>query len=413
MSNPEKNVEYVEKVEYVWTKQDYEDFIAAHGLGLQLWNEFYAWVDQFCGKVEYVEKEYALVVEQNLERLWRAKLLQTYADKFFNRDDKYALQFTDDAGGIQYAVKTPANKDFIDDKFDLLSRHLLGIHTLSIAAIDAEGKSKWMAWDSDKEDGQLLKIKEGLERLGLHPVRESVREGRDGHLWCFFSRPVSASDLLLFNGELMTQLSITDGSIEFFPKSATKHSQLRAPLGIHKKPGSGMQRGYFEGVPRGQSYWIDAQMSYVAELPLNGSTVVERIAQTAASKPAEIKAKSPHSVRLISSRQFRTESSVDVEDKAEPPNIKDHVKIREKSSGKDLIAACPKCLSRGGDKHGDNLRISKTDATLFNCVHHGPGNGCSNKEVWEVLGYEWCPPHEQYCVMNKCQPSEIKKVNYA
>ncbi|HEY9684088.1 MAG TPA: hypothetical protein V6C86_21075 [Oculatellaceae cyanobacterium] len=367
---PAATMESMESMESCWSDQDIEDFISAHGLGLQLWVNFYKFFAVENEKVESMES-YLIDIESRLEQTWRRKLMNAFGERFFNRTDFYYVQRVGEDGKCQYFKKREGDKDF-NPINTALSRHLLGYQTLSLPALSSDGFCKWACWDSDVESGELLKIKDGLERLGLHPYRESVREGRDGHLWLFFSRPVSASDLIDFNSELIRQLNIDCAGIEFFPKSATKESQIRAPLGIHKKDGYN-KRGYFQGVPEGEGYWFDAQMVFIAELHTDNPSVLESIAATVRK-----------SMKPVIPQVKRVTENYD---KEERPLITEIVKVNQKSDSRDFIAACPSCVLRGEDRHEDNLRISKADPKLFNCVSGGPGNGCTTEEIWTALGH--------------------------
>lgn len=370
MQIPQESMVFVEKVEYVWSKTDVDDYISAHGLGLQLWSEFYAWADTFIREMVNVEYEYVLDIERRLEGAWRKRLLKAYADRFINRTEIYGQQWIDEEGSCQYPYKRNGDKGFESNTELLICKHLNGDLTMSLVATDKDGMCKWCVWDSDTDNGDLLRIKAVLEALGLTPHLESVRPGRDGHMWLFFSRPVKASDLIAFNGDVVQKLGIA--GMEFVPKSATKLSQIRAPLGLHKKAGAQNLRGQFEGSVKTNDVWQDAQMVFIAELQPDDPAIIEAIAkQVQAHKPPEAKR-----IPILSSNR----------EQLNRPPILSLVQTKGKA-GDDLIAACPACLYEGGDSHGDNLRINSRNPTLFNCVSNGPGFGHSTQDIWAALNF--------------------------
>ncbi|HEY9681067.1 MAG TPA: hypothetical protein V6C86_05745 [Oculatellaceae cyanobacterium] len=343
--------------------------MVANGVGLNMWERF--WHQE--------QPESA----DTLELLWRGRLIAKFATRFLNRSDCYYVQNVDEDGRAHYSKKKQGDADFKPIS-RAIRDHLHGIHTLSLPALSETGTCKWCCWDSDDDSGELLKLAEGLRQRGLHPHRESVREGRDGHLWIFFSRPVSAHDLLDFNSQLVKELGVDCSAIEFFPKSATAESQIRLPLGFHRKGGYN-KRGYFYGVPEGESYWLDGQMVHIAEIVPDDPTTIEQTAILL----RQIKAQQAREFRRANKASTNaTESEKKAEEKVRPP-ILEHVTLTQKKDARDYILACPSCAQRGEDKHQDNLRISKTDPRLFNCVSRGPGNGCTTDEIWFALGDPW------------------------
>jgi hypothetical protein len=356
-----KTVEKVEFLEFTWTEEDCETWIALHGLGLRMWIEFWNSWDEKWNKLEFPEKALEIIESnaQLLEKVWRFRLVDIYGKRFFNRQDTYATQWISSDGRCNYAFQKDGDKNFEPDLRKRISSHLKGVTTLSLPAVSLEGTCKWACWDSDDNSGRLYEVEKALLNLGMHPFREAVRRGRDGHLWVFFDQPVMAEDLIVFNTELFAQLQIDPKEIEFFPKSADRLSQLRAPLGIHRKPGADNARGWFEDAVKG----LDCQMVFVAELETSSATVVENIATVVKHRaPAQI--------------EHRKEFEGEITD------IRDVV-VNLRRCGKESSAACPACRLEGKDTHGDNLRI--TEDGIFNCVLNGPGNGHTAKEIFEAL----------------------------
>lgn len=164
-------------------------------------------------------------------------LINAYAKRFVVRKDAYYQQW---ANATRYGYKC------IDGAVtrQVVRDHLTGQITCGWPAVDANGFSKWCAWDEDNDSGFLDKIAETLTDLGWHPTREGKRPGRAGHLWLFFDSRVQAIDLIRFEREIRVFSSVPQGqsTLEFFPKqpkAARVASCVRGPLGIHRKPGAG------------------------------------------------------------------------------------------------------------------------------------------------------------------------------
>ncbi len=208
----------------------------------------------------------------------RVDLMSMWWLRFLNRMDAYAKQGVK-SGHCQYFAKyqdiTPA----------LFERHLSGLLTLGLPALDQNGFSRWCCFDSDKDDGNLDKIEKLLIQYNWHYVREGIRPGRDGHLWLFFSQPILASDLRLIGRRFIEAAGIAPNSIEFFPKQDMPSydsekqrfkasSIVRLPLGIHRKPGVD-DRGWFRDAPRD----LDSQLKYICDQPYNPIAPVQLLAE--------------------------------------------------------------------------------------------------------------------------------------
>jgi hypothetical protein len=198
--------------------------------------------------------------------------------RFVNRNDAYAVQEIVN-GTCQYFVKYEPLMP------DLFNAHLFGRLTLGLPAIDQDGMSRWLCFDSDSEDGSLERIEQWLIGHGWHCLREGRRPGRDGHLWVFFQEPVPAADLRLFAFRVIEVVSVKPNDVEIFPKidhptwDADKlrwkaSSVVRLPLGVNRKPDALGDRGWFDGTDRcevGQALWLMGQ-------PLNPTAPILEVA---------------------------------------------------------------------------------------------------------------------------------------
>ncbi len=123
--------------------------------------------------------------------------IQAYIDTFINRSDCWFRQVVREDGVVDYFRQhTPITRG-------LINLHLYGSYngdsenlTASWPSVDTEGYAKWCCWDDDANSGAAEAIVKLLKQWGLKPVRESVREGRGGHVWLFFDRKIHAENLL-------------------------------------------------------------------------------------------------------------------------------------------------------------------------------------------------------------------------
>lgn len=276
--------------------------------------------------------------------------VQSFYDRFVNRTDVWAKQYCS-ANSFGYQYITPDKDDYSPLTLATIEKHLSGSLTLSLPTISADGMSKWCVWDSDQEDESIDSIFQYLKNLKLHPSREAKRPGRDGHLWLFFDTPISAANLLLFNSLVKNATKYSD-CVEFFPKSVNKLSQMRLPLGVHRKPEARRIIGWFEEAPKE----ISTQLKW---LSIQGKDSSERICRLAAYW-----------------KEFQKPQQNNIRFKRLPVNNKEELNLMDivqpqKRVGKDYAAPCPLCRIEGNDRHGDNLRLS-SDGLRINCVFGGP-----------------------------------------
>lgn len=293
---------------------------------------------------------------------------EIYQKNLVNRTDVYFVQYPQ-ANGVSYTCRKIGEERFlpIDHAIRL---HFSGEITLSLPAVSVDGLSKWCCFDSDAEDGALERIELVLRTTtGLNPLRESKRPGRDGHSWIFFDKPVQATDLIRFSKEIMAHAGAS--SVEFFPKfEPPKHSQVRGPFGIHRKPCANGMRGWFEGVEQN----IESQLAWLDVQPRSSAAVVNRIVATLRV----------HDKKKAGQKRFfpSTNSSQSSPTSFRNFRILEVVNARKMSAGYE--AQCPICRIEGHDHHEDNLRIS-SDGTTFTCVFQGPGMVHKAPQIIEFL----------------------------
>jgi hypothetical protein len=293
------------------------------------------------------------------------KLIELYMERFVNRSDIWGKQWVrwnrtrwgysyqkpemDTKGGrYPYQPVTP----------QLVQRHFAGNVTCAWSSLDETLCSKWLCFDSDIDDGALERLESFLKSYGWRVIREGRREGRDGHAWLLFDKPVPANQLIILGDTMMTLAGVKLTSkenpkgIERFPKTATGYSQVRGPLGVNLKPDASGARGWFDGVEHN----LRSQLEWLAGQPLNRAEDAIREAEKhrAQAKPMAVK-------RRIASKRINGKSG--------GFQILDHVVARQ--VGREQVAQCPLCAQEGHDQHQDNLKI-KTDGTTFCCVYGGP-----------------------------------------
>src|SRR5689334_22680592 len=103
------------------------------------------------------------------------------AHRFMQRWDLYAQQLED---GRYICVHEPLTLDRIQS-------HLDGNITLGAYLLDRKSESRSMVIDADDEETfvQLTRLTKKLEREDVPSYLETSRRG--GHLWFFFSHPLS------------------------------------------------------------------------------------------------------------------------------------------------------------------------------------------------------------------------------
>lgn len=284
------------------------------------------------------------------------KLIANYIDRFVNRFDIYNEQYTGKRFG--YTKRTG------EVNASLIERHLQQDITISLQALSVEQTCKWICWDSDHADGQIERLQKLLASYGWRTLREGVREGRDGHLWLMFSAPLPAATAIYFGNVYSRAAGLKE--IEFFPKQATAAvgSAMRAPLGLHRKPG-GESVGLFidcksEDVAD-QLRWFALQRPNDAETVANCVEVWQRMDRKI--------------VPIRTERRRRWSGSA---------NILEMIPASElKRCGREYYTQCPACAEVGMDSHRDNLRINPDGK--FCCVEAGIAETHKARDIFRAL----------------------------
>lgn len=294
-------------------------------------------------------------------------LVEVYREKFLNREDVWFKQYVSNQKCEYFAVKSESGHSEISK---VIRSHLQGELTAAWAAIDRDNKSRWCCWDSDLDADFLSKISELLDSWSFASIAEGRRDGREGHLWLFFDSPVSCMELLRFNKEVLAQCQIPADVIEFFPKYADKFSQVRGPLGVHRKPGANNQRGWFnEEEPS-----LIQQLEYLAAVPMNAGWKISNIAKACFAIDKRLSAIAPATPNQ--ERCARLPNAFDI-----LALIPEHAR---RLRGNDWETQCPLCAAEGGDNHGDNLHIHRSGSP-FTCVKDGPGKRHSAPQIAAAL----------------------------
>jgi hypothetical protein len=151
------------------------------------------------------------------------------AATFFQRRDLYAKQLED---GSYICIRKPL-------EISHMIAHLAGKITLGTYVLDPYSQARFIAFDAD--DGsqfeRAIQISRDLANEGVPSYLEESRRG--GHLWLFFSSPMSGKEARLFAHRVAERRHL-DG-VEIFPKqdklASGPGSLIRLPFGIHRKTG--------------------------------------------------------------------------------------------------------------------------------------------------------------------------------
>lgn len=362
----------------------------ATSFGDNLWPAFWAGALKHMengGKQSDVDSaEHWLLFEKRTSLYW------SYMDLFVNRTDLWGQQYSLKEGGVGYYIHKPScpseESNFCKRGLDACQQLCLGdIHsmvegslTISLPALDINGASKWCCWDFDAANGARSRLKSVLERMGLKSYEEATPSpGKEGHLWLFFQAPIQAELLLLFAQGVeraitadVSGFSYSSSSIEFFPKySDGRYSQIRAPLGKHRKADARNGYGYFEEVSPG----IEKQLAFIQTVAKNNPSIITSAAEymrtVLHAEASEEREKLSPRIKPI---------NTDYSPKEEV-NALHYVEARR--SGKQWVAQCPLCALEGHDTHKNNLHISH-DGLTFNCVYGGPNT--THKTI-ELVNY--------------------------
>jgi hypothetical protein len=159
------------------------------------------------------------------------ELVTTYANTFISRWDCYHKQLET---GKYARVSRPLTLNHVLNHLYGLANMTLGVYALSV-----ESTAKWVCIDADDE-----RQYQGLKDLTLHLAQQGQgayleRSSRGGHLWMFFSTPLSGYSARRFALTVGIETHL-DPHIEIYPKQDHLSddgygSLVRLPLGVHRK----------------------------------------------------------------------------------------------------------------------------------------------------------------------------------
>lgn len=298
--------------------------------------------------------------------------IEKFADLFSNRTDCFYEQIPNQR---RYrAIKTELEKKHFE-------QHLSGEMTLALPALSLEGTSKWLAWDSDFNDGELQMVQDFLESEGWICLRESKRHDREGHLWLVLDTPISSEMARRFAAEVNERLKTK--RLEVIPKQSkpgSMGSSLRLPLGINKKPGV-WKRGWFEGPSKN----VQEQIEWLLNQPLNSAEQIELIAQELLERDRRRRdhrfiitttTSSSFTAPFCRNSDYRKTDLLN----SLPPTVS------RRRCGNDWVLQCPVCEQEGHDKSKDNLRIKGDDGTVFACWYGGqPGKIHTARQILDAF----------------------------
>jgi len=257
-------------------------------------------------------------------------------------------------------------------KLSTVRAHLTGALTVGVYAIQPETQScKWIAIDADYTDAlaDLTKLREAFAADGIEALPESSRRGL--HLWIFLEEPIPAAMCRLYVLNIAKELGVpikkngNDDGIEVFPRQDTIGegefgNAIRGPLGIHRTSG---ERYWFEGAEK----TIDAQLQLLSKVKRVSKDQLEQL--TAGLQPVDPpQPKFAPKPFLLDNRNI-TMVSVPLG--------------RHRKSGKNYVAACPACASRGNDRKAGHLSVLRDDPSVYHCFC-----GCSREDIKRALGID-------------------------
>jgi hypothetical protein len=280
------------------------------------------------------------------------ELVKLFASRFVNRLSAYSVQW--DNGSGYTALYKPVTER-------LINQHLQGELTLSLPALDVNNTGKWLCFDSDTANGALDQLEQFLTGHNWRCIRESKREGKDGHLWLLLDSQISGEHLVNLSNAIIKLSKVSTDKLEAFPKQKRIEklgSGVRLPINYHRKI---QRRTWFEIPPKD----IKSQLYWLAEQPLNDASAAIELAKVHKSIVLP-------QIRQV--RKYRGSHFV---------NILDFIQARR--SGKELVAQCPLCAAEGHDRHRDNLRISQ-DGQKFCCWYGGAAAIHRTGDIVRALG---------------------------
>ena len=256
--------------------------------------------------------------------------VQLFFDRFVMRRDCYNKQV------VRYDPKKGKMKlqvPLVDQPptCELVRQHLLGEITVAFPAFDETGMCKCPVWECDNEQDWLYKIEAVLLATGFSVIRYGRRPGRTGHMRLLLDKPITAAAAIRFDKEIRLHARVPDDAVEFFPKQASAKkagNAIRAPLGIHRKPGAGNVRGWFEGPPHD----LNQQLDWLAAQPLNSADKIMMTVRRLEQHDAELARYTAKKIRIH------------LDDRQDNDELLAHLNPEDK--GDYCLCDCPSCGER-------------------------------------------------------------------
>lgn len=355
------------------------------------------------------------------------ELAEYFADVFINRWDIYTTQHVH-KGEAPYCYHRSDDDDEPALNSFHVEQHLLGKITMGIICVDQNGCSRFFCWDEDNMGGRLDRFGAVLTDLGIQFIRVTGRinpvtgaQERAGHLFVLFKKPIHARDLELFRREIEIRAGIQHPAnakcaccrkgLDHFPfttdlDAEPKFSNLRAPLGINRKPKAGWNRklsikecdflrGWFVGPPKN----IMDQLLWLREQKLNSPKKIQQIIRIQKVILKEClnfdrefeRLKHQSQKRLIRLRRVRGLKRIRMLELIKAYCEVEGLKLRK--SGSNLLTACPLC-GEIEDGAGDNLMIEAT-GKKFNCFAGSSSGTHSARDVYIYLLKNYGKPAQE------------------
>jgi len=173
-----------------------------------------------------------LLVERK-ERWYQDEELRRSADilaeRFVQRWDHYAVQLEDG--------RYVCNHNLLNSGH--IYSHLRGEITLGIYVLNKDSQTSIATVDADSEKtwSQLVSLANSLSSEKIPTYLENSRRG--GHLWFFFSQPITGKGARYFANNILDAHQIKN--VEVFPKQDEigngLGSLIRLPFGVHRRTG--------------------------------------------------------------------------------------------------------------------------------------------------------------------------------
>ena len=170
-----------------------------------------------------------MLKEIDLARTELEPLAAGLAKTFISRWDIHARQMDD---GSYLCIHKPLLVSH-------LVAHLKGEITLGAYLLDQSSQVRYIVLDADSGEQmeRLVIASASLAERGIPSYLEASRRG--GHLWLFFSHPISGKEARRFGRRLLNSHNLTE--VELFPKQDQAKdgpgSLIRLPFGFHRKTG--------------------------------------------------------------------------------------------------------------------------------------------------------------------------------